>query len=134
MVRQGLNWAEVLRYRWEYMRRLRFVLAQVDPGGRVRVTRHERQRVREFHARHRMPRVAMAWYRLFKALPGRVAPRDVRVPNSALCIAFGNASISTTNSVPSAACPSRSASSALAPAPRSDDPSMITSGASAWRR
>ena len=77
LVRQGLNWAEVLRYRWEYMRRLRFVLAQVDPGGRVRVTRHERQRVREFHARHRMPRVAMAWYRLFKALTGRVDPRYV---------------------------------------------------------
>ena len=40
MVRQGLNWAEVLVYGWVYMGRLRFLLALVYPGVRVRVPRN----------------------------------------------------------------------------------------------
>ena len=75
--RRGLGWAEVLRYRWEYLGRLRTLLAQVDPTGSVRLTHTERRRIREYWSRHDISFVSLSWYRLFKALTGRVDPRYI---------------------------------------------------------
>lgn len=76
-VRRGLGWAELLRYRWEYRTRLRALLKNVDPSGKVRLTRGERQHIHHFWAQYGIAFVSLPWYRLFKALTGRVDPRYV---------------------------------------------------------
>lgn len=76
-IRKGLGWAERLRYRWEYQRRLRVILKHVDPDGAVRLTWTERQRIREFWKTYGIDFVSPSWYRLFKTLTGRVDPRFI---------------------------------------------------------
>jgi len=77
MVRRGLRWAERLRYRWEYRGRLRTLLQHVDPSGTVRLTFDERRRVREYWASRDLDLASLSWFRLFKALTGRVDPRFI---------------------------------------------------------
>ncbi|MGE3489584.1 MAG: sugar-transfer associated ATP-grasp domain-containing protein [Vicinamibacterales bacterium] len=77
LVRKGLRWAERLRYRWEYRGRLHVLLQRVDPSGSVRLTRAERRRVHEYWDRHDLACASLSWFRLFKALTGRVDPRFI---------------------------------------------------------
>lgn len=76
-VRQFLRCAELLRYRWEYWRRLRTLLRTASPRHAVRITRAERQQVRAFWAHHGIGFISLAWFRLFKLLNGNVDPRYV---------------------------------------------------------
>ncbi len=77
LVRRGLGWAERLRYRWEYRGRLLALLKLVDPKGTTRLTYHERVRIRDYWAQYDISLVSPLWYRLFKALTGRVDPRYI---------------------------------------------------------
>ena len=75
LIRRGLSWAERWRYRWEYQGRLRGLLRHVDPGKSVRLTLNERQRIREYWSAYGIDYASASWFRLFKALTGRVDPR-----------------------------------------------------------
>lgn len=76
-VRRAYTWAELARYRIEYARRLPPLLRSAEAGRRVRLTRDERAEVRGYWARFGVGPVSLAWYRLFKALNGRVDPRYI---------------------------------------------------------
>lgn len=77
LVRRGLGMAERWRYRWEYQGRLRCLLRHVDPDHAGRLTLNERQRIREYWSAYGIDCASASWFRLFKALTGRVDPRYI---------------------------------------------------------
>jgi hypothetical protein len=76
-VRQLLQWAERLRYGWEYRFRVRELLRAVQPGHSVKLSRREGKMVRDFWRRYGINFINLDWYRLFKGLNGSVDERYI---------------------------------------------------------
>lgn len=77
VVRRLLRRAELVRYWWEYRGRLRDLLRVADAAGAVRLDAGEKKQIRDYWSAYGVDYVNLDWYRLFKALTGRVDPRYV---------------------------------------------------------
>jgi hypothetical protein len=79
LIRKTLQRAELVRYWWEYRGRLATLLDHVEGARTVKLDPQERREIRDFWSRFGISYINYDWYRLFKALNGRVDPSPRRI-------------------------------------------------------